>query len=623
MEFLKKMPATLTLAVINVAVFGWFYSQYGGGDDQSWYYYLLGHGGLYNPLTLDGQWYRIFTHMFLHGSVLHILVNTYGLISVGQDLESYVGTKKFLFAYFLGGVAGAFGSMYFHLFMLGVGASGAIFALFGYALVVDIRRSKEEGRSISSVIINFGILILINFVVAELVHADNAAHIAGAICGIIFGSIGLINQRPALIIVPLLIAIYFLLPRFQVHYFNFFQEVLAAQDSTNYVLRNSTKKSDDDFLKDYRHANAKWDTALMLLNAQTYIPEKLSDDTFKLRRLLRYHKKEGDYRITMVQNESYIYADSMEIAGDTIAKYNALEYVLNIKYSPPPPPITTEAPVYETTKIWYDSNWVEKPYPPAEYFRVGRRDSLGLWQGPLADYYKTGIIQMKGSYKDDNKDGIFLYYTTAGMHSAAGVYREDQRIGKWETFHKNGQIESEVFYRDRYFLKSYWDSLGVQMVKDGYGTEIHKYSNGVVASEGKYVDGYQEGYWYGKHANGEMYFEENYNRGRLINGRSKSKTGGRLVVYDETTFFALPEGGFKKLNEYLHSSIKPVGLGTVKMSFRVTTSGQMTDFKIEKSVSKELDFKAKQVILAGPRWLPARLHGQEPTDGFAVVSVEF
>jgi len=230
---------------------------------------------------------------------------------------------------------------------------------------------------------------------------------------------------------------------------------------------------------------------------------------------------------------------------------------------------------------------------------------------------------MKGSYKDDAKDGIFIYYTKTGMYSAAGVYDDDQRVGKWETFHPNGQIESEVYYRDRYFLKNYWDSLGVQMVKDGYGTEIHKYSNGIVASEGKYVDGYQEGYWYGKHPNGEMYFEENYNKGRLINGRSRSRTGGRLVVYDETTFFALPEGGYQKLNEYLRASVKPLGLGTVKLSFRVTTSGQMTDFKVEKSVSRELDMKAKQLVLMGPRWLPARLHGQEPTDGYALVSVEF
>jgi hypothetical protein len=274
-------------------------------------------------------------------------------------------------------------------------------------------------------------------------------------------------------------------------------------------------------------------------------------------------------------------------------------------------------------KIWYDSNWVEIPYPPATYFRIGQRDSAGLWQGPLADYYNTGIIQMKGSYKDDSKNGIFIYYTEKGRYSAAGIYNNDQRVGKWETFHPNGKIESEVYYRDRYFMKSYWDSTGVQMVKNGNGKEIHQYPNGIVAAEGDYVDGYQEGYWYGRHKDGSMYFEENYVRGRLINGRSRSKSG-RTAVYDASIFFALPEGGYKKLNEYIRSEVKePLGRGTVKLSFRVTVSGQITDFKVEQSVSKELDFRAKQIILSGPRWLPARLHGLEPTDGFAFVSIEF
>ncbi|MEJ0029626.1 MAG: hypothetical protein WDO15_04325 [Bacteroidota bacterium] len=100
---------------------------------------------------------------------------------------------------------------------------------------------------------------------------------------------------------------------------------------------------------------------------------------------------------------------------------------------------------------------------------------------------------MKGSYKDDAKNGIFIYYTEKGGYSAAGVYNNDQRVGKWETFHPNGKMESEVYYRDRYFMKSYWDSTGVQMVMNGAGHEIHRYPNGVVSIEGDYVDGRTRG----------------------------------------------------------------------------------------------------------------------------------
>jgi membrane associated rhomboid family serine protease/antitoxin component YwqK of YwqJK toxin-antitoxin module len=630
MEFIKKIPATLTLIVVNCAVFYWLYSKAGSFDEPLWTLGMLENGALYNPYTLDGQWDRLFTSMFLHAHIFHLLFNMYGLFAVGQDVEINMGIKKFLLVYFLGGVAAGLSSMYFNIFTIGVGASGAIFSLFGFALIMNISRSRRDNQPIGPLIVNFLVFLGINIILAETLNADNSAHIGGALSGMLIGAISLLSRRsmnavgPELIIAPILIVVFFALPRFQVRYFNFFQKVLEAQDSSHYVLSHSGSMSNEEFLKDYRRVNMKWDTAMSMLNAQEYLPPELHSDTFKLRKIIRYHKAESDYRIIMVENESYIYADSIDIASDSLRKFMSLKYVLNMKYNPVDSSEQKNAgPPLETVRVWYDTNWVEIPYPPAAYFRIGQKDSAGLWQGPLTDFYRTGNAQMKGSYKNDLKDGIFIYYTENEKYSAAGVYNEDQRVGKWETFHPNGQIESEVYYRERYFLKSYWDSTGVQMVKDGFGKEIHKYSNGVIASEGEYADGYQHGYWYGRHANGDMYFEENYNRGRLINGRSRSKTG-KTFVYDETTLFALPVGGFKKLNDYILSQTRGMSMhGTVKLSFRVTVSGQLTDFKTEQSVSKELDAKARQIVLSGPRWLPAKLHGQEPTDGFAFVNVEF
>jgi membrane associated rhomboid family serine protease/antitoxin component YwqK of YwqJK toxin-antitoxin module len=623
------MPVTLGLIVVNCGVFLLIYLDVGTFDDPRWMLGLLDRGASYNPYVLGGQWYRLFTSMFLHGNIFHLLFNMYGLLVVGMDLEKSVGAKKLLLVYFVGGLAAGLCSLYFNLFTIGVGASGAIFALFGFGLMVNIISSRQENRPAGPLIVNFLIFLGINVVLAEQLNADNSAHIGGALCGILIGAASFISRKPVRdvgpewFIAPALVVTFFLLPTFQVRYFNFFQKVLEAQDSSNYVLRNSGAKTNDDFLKEYKRVNSKWDTAMSMLDAHEYLPSGLHSDTFKLRRLIRYNKAEADYRTIMIQNESYIYADSIDIANDSIRKYNGLKYILNMKYVPPDSSEQPETPQLETVRIWYDTNWVEIPYPPAAYFRIGQRDSAGLWQGPLTDFYRNGNVQMKGSYKDDLKDGIFIYYTEDNKYSGAGVYNEDQRIGKWETFHPNGKIESEVYYRDRYFMKSYWDSTGVQMVKDGSGKEIHRYPNGIVAVEGTYVDGQQHGYWYGRHPNGDMYFEENYNHGRLIDGRSRSKAG-RTFVYDETTLIALPEGGFKKLNEHILSQTKnATAHGTVKLSFRVTVAGQLTDFKTEQSVSKELDTRARQIILSGPGWLPARLHGQEPADGYGFVSVVF
>jgi membrane associated rhomboid family serine protease/antitoxin component YwqK of YwqJK toxin-antitoxin module len=632
MEFIKKMPATLGLAVINIAVFLWIYLEVGTTSGPEWHYALLEKGGLYNPLTLDGQWYRIFSSMFLHGSWLHLGLNIYGLFAVGQDIEGRVGTKKFILVYFLGGAAGALSSLYFNMFVLGVGASGAIFALFGFALVVDIRRSIEEGTSVAPVIVNFVVFLGINLLIATPLSGDNFAHLGGALCGAVFGVICFGFKKPAtLIIAPLLIVIYFLLPRYQVEYFNFFQGIISIQDSLQVVLSN-TSRPEDQFLEDYRRVNNRWDSTMNMLNAISYTPEELASDTFRLRRFIRYKKAMGNYRITMIERESYIYADSINIADDSVQKYRTLEHVLDIRYKPQQDTTADEpeGPPLETVRIFYDSNWVEIPYPPsvptarqAAYYRIGQRDTAGRWQGPVADYYRNGRFQMKGSYKDDKQDGIFIFYNEKGGYSSAGIYNKNRRSGKWETFHPNGKLEMEIYYRDRYFLKSLWDSTGVQMVKDGNGREIHRYANGVTAIEGEYIDGYQEGYWYGRHENGAMYFEENYIHGRLINGRSRSKTG-KTAVYDESSLLALPEGGFKKLDEYIRSKVKdPAGKGTVKLSFRVTPSGVLTDWTVEQSVSKKLDQLAKEIVLSGPRWLPAKLHGLEPANGFGFVSVEF
>lgn len=627
MRFLKRIPGTLTLVVVNCAVLFWLYSKAGSFGEPMWTLALLENGALYNPYTLGGEWYRLFTSLFLHGNFYHLGLNMLALVAIGQDVERKAGTGKFLFVYFLSGLAGGLASLYANLFLPGVGASGAIFGLFGFGILAKI---LSEPRQAFPLMLQLIVVALLTFLIGEFIPVDHFAHLAGFLCGLLIAAIPATRGRrvqsflPEMVVAALLIFFYFSLPRYQVTYYNFFQKVLEAQDSVNYVLRNSGSKSNAAFLEEYGNVNLKWDTAMNLLDAHKYLPPALHNDTFKLRRLIRHHKAEAGYRIFMVRNESYIYADSIDVARDSIRKYSTLEYVLNMKYTPVD---TTqrepEGPKLETVRVWYDSNWVEIPYPPAAYFRIGQRDTAGLWQGPLLDYYRNGNVQMKGTYKDDLKDGIFIYYTENNRYSGAGVYKDDQRIGKWETFHPNGRIESEVYYSDRYFLKSYWDSTGVQMVKDGNGTEIHKYPNGVVASEGEYVDGYQHGYWYGRHVNGDMYFEENYNRGRLISGRSRSKSG-KTFVYDESTLYALPAGGFDKLNAHIASQTKESSEhGTVRLSFRVTVSGQLTDFKTEKSVSKELDMKARQIILSGPRWLPARLHGQEPTDGYGYAIVPF
>jgi antitoxin component YwqK of YwqJK toxin-antitoxin module len=384
----------------------------------------------------------------------------------------------------------------------------------------------------------------------------------------------------------------------------------------------NNRLSEDQYLNAFIKNIEQWDGTLARLDRQKNLPGKLANDTFNLRRYIKLRKQENVFRKTAVQRESYVYLDSAEKVQELIPQYLELEYSLNFRLNEND---EKNSPSQKTVKVLYDSDWIETTSPAAPYYRVGFKDSLGRWNGPVKDYYRNGNLQMKGSYKQDKRDGVFLYYSMNQKYMSVGRYVDDRSFGKWETFHANGKIQSEIFYNNSIFLKSLWDSLGNQLVIDGNGRAIQRYPNGVIATEGEYRYGLKEGYWYGRHPNGEMYYEENYNRGRLVGGQSRTLSG-ETFIYDATSLVPLPDGGYEKFQEYVKSETKKFAsddLGHVKLSFRVTKKGAIADLRLEQTATPVLDSKAKSILLDGPKWLPARNHGHEPVEGSVVITVEF
>jgi membrane associated rhomboid family serine protease/antitoxin component YwqK of YwqJK toxin-antitoxin module len=627
----KRFPATLVLLLVNVVVFALSYLRVHTFSEPEWTLNLLSLGAEFNPYTLDQEWYRLFTHLFLHGSILHLVFNMVALFAAGKEVEQEVGTKKFLWVYFLSGVAAALTSLYWSLFTIGVGASGAIFGLFGFSLIINLASSRKEDRPVTPIIVNFVIFLGINLLFANAFKADTAAHLGGLACGMIIGMVSLLftdslrTSTWEIALIPLLVTIYFSLPRYQVSYFKFFQQVLAVEDSTQNLFSRKNL-SDEAFVEGYKKGKAQWDTTLILLRAHAYLPKALHSDTAKLARYIALRKQEAGFRITLIERESYIYRDSLDIIQESMKSSLSLDYPLMMVHQRPkqPEPLQPKEQLAEV-QVWYNGDWEELAGPPGAYYRIGSKDSLDRWQGPVTDFFANGDIQMKGSYKDNEHEGIFIYYSDHKTYVSAGRYKGDRHVGKWESFHDNGMMESEVYYDKRYFLKNLWDAHGNQLVHNGNGKEVQRYANGVIKTEGEYRDGHREGYWYGRRETGELYYEENFYRGRLVNGRSRSREG-RNFIYDESSLSPLPEGGYKKLSEYIQGEVKKVASawkGTVRLSFRVTAHNTLTEFKVEKSVSTVLDEQARHILLAGPRWISAKEHGQEVTDGYAFVNVEF
>jgi len=150
---------------------------------------LVDMGALYGPLTvLRDEWWRLGTAMFLHGGMTHLLMNMFSLYLIGRGAEMYFDTKSYLSIYIFSGLIGGLISLYVHPASVGVGASGAIFGVFG-ALAGFFLAYKEQIATQSKAFMkDFGIIIVINLVIGLSIESvDVSAHIGGLVTGFIGG----------------------------------------------------------------------------------------------------------------------------------------------------------------------------------------------------------------------------------------------------------------------------------------------------------------------------------------------------------------------------------------------------------------------------------------------------
>ena len=131
-------------------------------------------------LIRSGQYYRILTVIFLHGSILHLLFNCYALFVIGSQVENFMGKFKYLIIYLFSGICGSIFSMIFSSYP-SIGASGAIFGLMGALVYFGYHYRVYLGNVVKSQIIP---LILLNLCIGFLSSGiDNFAHIGGLIGG--------------------------------------------------------------------------------------------------------------------------------------------------------------------------------------------------------------------------------------------------------------------------------------------------------------------------------------------------------------------------------------------------------------------------------------------------------
>ena len=141
-----------------------------------------------NYLKATNEWYRLFTVALVHAGLLHLGFNMYALMVLGNPLETAFGSTKLLIVFFFSLLTGSLTSAYFaSASSYSVGASGAVFGLFGAMIIVG----NKIGADVRSIYVIIGINFVIGFAVGGI---DWKAHLGGLIGGLI-GTQFVFNRR--------------------------------------------------------------------------------------------------------------------------------------------------------------------------------------------------------------------------------------------------------------------------------------------------------------------------------------------------------------------------------------------------------------------------------------------
>ncbi len=139
-----------------------------------------------NDLIQQGQVWRLFTPMLLHGSLLHIGFNMYALYALGPGLESYYGHSRFLVLYVLSGFAGNVLSFLFSP-ANSLGSSTAIFGLLGAQAVFLFQNKALFGARAQRALMNVAMVAAVNLIIGLTSSGiDNMGHLGGLAGGVLF-----------------------------------------------------------------------------------------------------------------------------------------------------------------------------------------------------------------------------------------------------------------------------------------------------------------------------------------------------------------------------------------------------------------------------------------------------
>jgi len=185
----SEAPATFVLIALNVAAFLAEIAGGGGGLSPTGSSLTIDFG-VFGPSIAEGEWYRLLTSGFLHASLIHIGFNMFALFFLGRILEPGIGTPRFVGIYFASLFAGSFGAVLLSPEALTIGASGAVFGIFGATFVIARHRGVDALAS------SIGVILLLNLAITfGSPRISVGGHIGGLVAGVLCALVIVAGER--------------------------------------------------------------------------------------------------------------------------------------------------------------------------------------------------------------------------------------------------------------------------------------------------------------------------------------------------------------------------------------------------------------------------------------------
>ena len=184
----EKYKPTYILIALNVVIY--IYGAIVGGNALTTGEGVILQWGQHNLLVFNGWYHQLFTSMFIHASIVHLVGNMLFLLIFGLRGEEMFSLPEFLAIYLVGGLVGNVLSLVFGPLFVSVGASGAIFALFG-ACVIYGRHSVRQS------ILGALVYAFFLFFISTGEGVNILAHLGGLVFGLLIGYLISTRRKPS------------------------------------------------------------------------------------------------------------------------------------------------------------------------------------------------------------------------------------------------------------------------------------------------------------------------------------------------------------------------------------------------------------------------------------------